>query len=165
MHACHFILSLFFFLTFYFFFLCFVTLLFHAFLSCSYSCVIVVIVVVVMLWISPYDCCCVDNLTIHDKVLYTTCHDRFFTILPLNHFCLGVGVLSNHPLVCQLSNHHHLPVLPMSHSITRQRKLFCLLIHRGIPIQNKVDILSHYPSWHAPSDSNSSFSLLGGMSF
>ena len=57
--------------------------------------------------------------------------------------------------------HHHLPVLAMPHPTTRQRILFCLLIHRGIPIQNKVGILSHYLSWHAPSNSNSSFPLYG----
>ena len=166
MHACHSILSLFFFLTFYFFFLCFVTLLFHAFLSSSYSCVIVVIVVVVMLWISCYDCCCDDNPTVHGRgSLYTACCDWFFTILPLNHFFLGVGFLPDHPLVCQLPSHHHLPVLAMPHLITRQRNLFCLLVHHGIPIRNKVGTLSYYPSWHAPNDSNSSFSLLGGMSF
>ena len=88
-----------------------------------------------------------------------------FTILPLNCFCLGVGVLPNHLLVCQLSSrHHYLPVLAMSHPITRQRVLFCLFAHRGIPILIRVGILSHYPSWHAPSDSNSSFPLLDGMS-
>ena len=49
--------------------------------------------------------------------------------------------------------HHHLPVLVMPHPITKQRILFCLLVHHGIPIWNKVGILSHYPSWHAPSGS------------
>ena len=34
--------------------------------------------------------------------LYTAYHDWFFTISPFNHFCLGMGVLLNHPLVCQL---------------------------------------------------------------
>ena len=87
-----------------------------------------------------------------------------FTILPLNCFCLGVGVLPYHPLVCQLPSHHYLPVLVMPHLITKQRILFCLLAHYGIPIRIRVGILSHYPSWHAPSDSNSYFSLLGGMS-
>ena len=95
---------------------------------------------------------------------YTACHEGFFTILPLNHFCLGMGVLSDHPLVCQLPNHHHLPMLAVPHPITKQRVLFCLLAHRGIPIRIRVGILSHYPSWYAPSDSNSSFPLLGGMS-
>ena len=59
-----------------------------------------------------------------------------------------------------VSYHHHLPVLVMPHPITKQRILFCLLVHRGIPIRNKVGILSYYPSWHAPSSSNSSFPLL-----
>ena len=82
------------------------------------------------------------------------------TISPFNHFCLDVGVLPNHPLVCQLPSHHHVPVLAVPHPITRQRILFCLLVHCGIPIRNRVGILSHYPSWHAPSGSNSSFYLL-----
>ena len=64
-----------------------------------------------------------------------------FTILPLNHFCLDVGVLPDHALVCQLLNHHHSPALAVPHPITRQRKLFCLLVHHGIPIRIKVDIL------------------------
>ena len=83
-----------------------------------------------------------------------------------NHFCLGVsvGVLLDHPLVCQLPSHHHLPMLAVLYPITRQRNLFCLLVHRGIPIQIRVDILFYYPSWHAPSDPNSFFPLLGGMS-
>ena len=57
--------------------------------------------------------------------------------------------------------HHHLHVLAVPHPTTKQRILFYLLIHRGIPIQNKVGILSHYLSWHAPSNSNSSFPLYG----
>ena len=89
---------------------------------------------------------------------------RVFTILPLKRFYLGVGVLPYHPLVCQLSNHHHLPVLAVPHPITRQKVLFCLLAYRGIPIRIRMDILSHYLSWHAPSDSNSSFPILSGMS-
>ena len=68
-----------------------------------------------------------------------------FSILPLNHFCLSVGVLPDHPLVCQLHSHHHLPVLVMPHPITKQRVLFCLLAHRGIHIRIKVGIFSHYP--------------------
>ena len=87
-----------------------------------------------------------------------------FTILPLNRFCLGVNVLLDHPLGYQLPNHHHLPILVVPHPITRQRVLFCLLAHCGIPIWIRVGILSHYPSWHAPSDSNSSFPLLGDTS-
>ena len=90
---------------------------------------------------------------------------RVFTVLPLNYFCLGVGVLLDHPLVCQLLSHHHLPVLVVPHPITRQTVLFCLLVHRGIPIRIREGIFSHYPSWHAPSDSNLSFPLLSGMSF
>ena len=40
--------------------------------------------------------------------------------------------------------------------ITRQRRLCCLLAHRGI--------LFYYPSWYALNGSNSSCLLLGGMS-
>ena len=79
-----------------------------------------------------------------------------FTILVFNHFCLVQGVPPDHPLVCQLSNHHHLLVLAVPLPITRQRSLFCLFAHCGI--------LSYYPLWHAPSGSNSSFLLLGDMS-
>ena len=61
-----------------------------------------------------------------------------------------------HPMVCQLSSHHHLPVLAVLLPITRQRRLCCLLAHR--------DILSYYPSWYALNGSNSSCLLLGGMS-
>ena len=63
-----------------------------------------------------------------------------------------------------VSCHHHLLVLAVPHPITRQEILFCLLVHCGIPIQNKVGILSYYLSWHALNDFNSSFSLLGDMS-
>ena len=84
-----------------------------------------------------------------------------FTLLPFNHFCLDVGVLPNYPLVCPLPNHHHLPVLAVPYPIIRQRKLFCLLVHYGIPIRIRVGILSLYPSWHAPSDSNSFFPSFG----
>ena len=96
---------------------------------------------------------------------YIYCLPRLvFTILPLNHFCPGVSVLLDHPLVCQLPSHHHLPVLAMPYPITRQRNLFCLFVHYGIPIRIRVGILSHYPLWHAPSDSNLFFPILGGMS-
>ena len=119
------------------------------------SVLILFVVIVVLCWLS----------TMHGgSSFYTAYRGWFFTILHLNCFCLGVGVLPNHPLVCQLPSHHHLPVLAVPHPITRQRILFCLLVHLDIPIKIKVSILSHCPSWHAPSDSNSSFPLLGGMS-
>ena len=95
---------------------------------------------------------------------YTTCRDWFFTFLPFNYFCLDLNVLPDHPLVCQLPNHHHLPVLAVPFSITRQRRLFWLLVHRGIFIHHSACILSCYPSWHAANGSNSSFLLFGGMS-
>ena len=80
--------------------------------------------------------------TVHGEgSLYTACRDQFFTILAINHFFLGVGVLPNHPLICQLSSHHHLPVLAVPFLITKQRKLFCLLVHYDIPICNSVGIV------------------------
>ena len=87
-----------------------------------------------------------------------------FTILPIDRFCLGVGVLPDHPLVCQPPNQHHLPMLAVPYPITRQRVLFCLFAHCGILIRIRVGIFSHYPSWNASSDSNSFFPILGGMS-
>ena len=108
---------------------------------------------------------CCGDVAMHDKdPLYTVCHDWFFTILDFNYFCLDLGVISDHPLVCQLLSHHHLPMLAMPLPITKQRKLFCLLVHRDILIHHSVGILSCYSSWHAPNGSNSSFHLLGGMS-
>ena len=72
-----------------------------------------------------------------------------FYCLPLKCFCLGVGVLPDHPLVYQLLSHHHLPMLAVPNPITKQKVLFCLLAHHGILVQIRVGILSHYPSWHA----------------
>ena len=88
-----------------------------------------------------------------------------FTILHrLTTFVLEWVLFLDHPLVCQLSSHHHLLVLAVPHLIPKQRVLFCFPVHRGIPIRIKVGILSYYLSWHAPSYSNSSFPLLGGIS-
>ena len=104
-------------------------------------------------------------LTMHGGgSLYTACDDWFFNISPFNHFCLGVDVFLDHPLVCQLPSHHHLLVLAVPLPITRQRKLFCLFVHHGISIRNSVGFLSYYPSWHVLSGFNSSFPILGGMS-
>ena len=62
----------------------------------------------------------------------------------------------DHLLVCQLSSYHHLSVLAIPHPIPRQKSFILLVAHCGIPIRIRVDILSYYPLWHAPSDSNSS---------
>ena len=94
---------------------------------------------------------------------YIACHDGFLLFYPLIAFVLVWVSFLDHPLVCQLPNHHHLLMLVVLHPIPKQRVLFCLLAHRGILIRIRVNILSHYPSWHAPSDFNSSFYLLGGM--
>ena len=48
--------------------------------------------------------------------------------------------------------------------ITRQGRLSCLFVYRGTLTYYSVDSLSLYPSWYAPSGSNSSLLLLGGMS-
>ena len=83
--------------------------------------------------------------------------------LPISTF-IWSGCPCRPLLVCQLSSHHHLPMLAVPLPITSQRRLFCLLAHRGILFHHGVGILSCYPSWHAPSDSNSSLLLLGSMS-
>ena len=88
---------------------------------------------------------------------------RFLLFYPLTTFVLvwvsfpdqWVWVsFPDHSLVCQLSSHHHLPVLAMPHPIPKQRVLFWFLVHHGILIRIRMGILSYYPSWHAPNDSN-----------
>ena len=109
--------------------------------------------------------CFVLSLFVHGwGPFYTACLVRFLLFYPLTAFVLMWVSFPDHPLVCQLPSHHQLPVLAMPHPIPTQRVFFCFLVHCGIPIRIKVGILSHYPSWHAPSDSNSSFPFLGGMS-
>ena len=88
----------------------------------------------------------------------------FLPFWPLIAFFWMWVVETRPPIVCHLPSHHHLPMLPMPLPITRQRKLFCLLVHRGILIHHSVGILSYYPSWHTPSGSNSSFLFLDDMS-
>jgi len=139
---------------------------------CCESLVMIVVVVVnlslwllLLLWISHYDCCCVDPpYYARWRFLIYCLSQPIFTILLLNHLCLGVGVLPNHPLVCKLPSHYYLPVLNVPFPIIRQKNLFCLFVHHGIHIRNSVGILSYYPSWLTPSGSNSSFPLLSGMS-
>ena len=151
---------------FFLFFLHFVTLLLSphslSFFLSPYLCSFMVKVV---LWFSLSGCYCCDDDIVHgESPLYIAYRDGFFTILPFNYLCLDVGVLPDHPLVCLLPNHHHLPVLAVPLPITRQRKLFCLLVHHSILIHHSVHILFYYLLWHAPSGSNSSFPFLGGMS-
>ena len=85
----------------------------------------------------------------------------FLLFYPLTTFVLVWVSFLDHPLVCQLSNHHHLPVLAVPHPIPRQIVLFCLLAHRGIFIRIRVDIFSYCSSWHASSNSNSFFPFFG----
>ena len=160
-HACHSTLSVFFFLIPCFFSVFVALILSHSFLSFS------VLTRVVWWW------CCNSLLLVTIVVMiplctarppfYTACRDWFFTFLSFNYFCLKLSVLPDHPLVCQLPSHHHLPILAVPFSITRQRRLFCLLIYGGIFIHHSACILSCYPSWHAPNGSNSSFLLFGSM--
>ena len=48
----------------------------------------------------------------------------FFTISPFNHFCLGVGVLLDHPLVCQLPQPFTCAGCAASHYQTKNSILF-----------------------------------------
>ena len=148
-----------FFLTSSFFFLSFLL----PFLSFSYSLMGLLCSLLLFLSCCPILPCSPSSSTQRRDLLYCLPW-RVFTVLPPNCFCLGAGVLPNHPLVCQLLSHHHLPMLAVPHPITRQRVLFCLHAHRDIPIQIRVYILFHYPPWHAPSDSNSYFPFLGDTS-
>ena len=110
--------------------------------------------------------CSVTPLRVQLRLLLYCLPWQVFTILPLISFCPGMGVLPRPST--DLSAAQLLPLICAGHAASHsqtKRVLFCFLAHCGIPIQIKVDILSHYPSWHAPSDSNSSFPLLGGMSF
>ena len=75
-----------------------------------------------------------------------------------------MSVLVDHLLVRQSFGHQHLLVLAVLLPITRQRRLFCLLVYHVPPTCNDVGAFSLYPSWYAPSDSSSSLLLLGSMS-
>ena len=142
MHVCHSILYfLFFFLFFPFCYLDSFPLFSFLFNACSCG-------AMVMVHDSPRGCYRVALQLCTARALYILPAMTSFTILAFNYFCLVQGVHLDHPLVCQLSSHHHLPMLVASLPITRQKRLFCLLAHHGI--------LSCYPSWHAPSGSNSS---------
>ena len=79
------------------------------------------------------------------------CMARVLYILPIvtdfYHFSLqlplsGFECFYQPLLVCQLSSHHHLPVLAAPLPITKQRRLFCLLAHCGILIHPRVGVLS-----------------------
>ena len=54
-------------------------------------------------------------------LFYTACRDRFLLFCSLTAFVLEQVSFPDHPLVCQLPNHHHLPVLAMPHPIPRQK--------------------------------------------
>ena len=95
--------------------------------------------------------------------LYTACREGFLLFYTLTAFVwVWVSFQTTHwPISYSATSTYlcwscHIP-------LPEKKILFCLLAHRGIPIQIKVGILSHYSSWHAPSDSYSSFPPLGGM--
>ena len=90
---------------------------------------------------------------------------QVFTILPLNHFCPGIGVLPKPPIGLSAAQPSPLTCASRatSHSQIKESH-FVFFAHHGIPIRIRVGILSYYLSWHASSDSNLSFPLLGGMS-
>ena len=128
-----------FFLTNFFFFLSFLL----PFLSFSYSLVGLLCSLLLFSHVVPFFLLFSLYTADGPFILPTVKSIYYFT---LNCFCLGVGVLPDHPLVCQLLSHHHFPVLAVPHPITRQRVLFCLLAHCVILTQIRVDTLSYYPS-------------------
>ena len=99
----------------------------------------------------------------HGKVpFYNAYRGQLLLFQPLTTFVWS-GCPCQPPLVCQSPSQHHLPVLAVPLPIARQR-LFCLFVCRGILTYYGVGAHSSYPSWHAPSGSNSSLLLLGNMS-
>ena len=95
--------------------------------------------------------------------LYRACRDQYLLFQPLTAF-IWCGCPYRPLTGRQLFNHHHLPVLVVSLPSARQRRLFCLFACRGFSTCYSVCALSLYLSWYAPSGSNSSLLLLGGMS-
>ena len=95
--------------------------------------------------------------------LYRTCRDWYLLFQPLTAF-VWCGCPCRPLTSRQLFNYHHLLVLAVLPPFARQRRLFCLFACRGFSTHYSVCAFSLYPSWHAPSGSNSSLLLLGGMS-
>ena len=90
------------------------------------------------------------DVIVHSKDPFIYCLPWLvFTILASNHFCLVWSVPPDHSLICQLSSHHYLPVLLCHSPLPDKEGYFVLLVH--------CDILSCYPSRHAPCGSSSSF--------
>ena len=95
--------------------------------------------------------------------LYNACHDWFLQFYSLTTF-VWPGCPCRPSLVCQSLSQHHLSVPTVPLPITRQRGLFYSFVYRGTLAYYGVGAFSFHPSWHAPSDSNSSLLLLDGMS-
>ena len=60
-------------------------------------------------------------LCIVKAIFYTAYRDRFLLFYPLTAFVLVQVSFLDHPLVCRLPSHHHLPVLAMPHPIPRKK--------------------------------------------
>ena len=95
--------------------------------------------------------------------LYGACRDWYLLFYPLTTF-VWCGCPCQPLTGRQLFSHHHLPMLAVPLPSIRQRRLFCLFACHGFSTRYDVCAFSLYPSWHAPSGSNSSLLLLGGMS-
>ena len=108
--------------------------------------------------------CSVAPCTVHSwGPFYDVCYDGFLLFYPLTTFVLVWMSFLDHPLVCRLPIHHHLPVLVVPHLIPIKKSL---ILFSCSPWDSHPDEGGHSLSlspWRAPSDSNSSFPLLGGM--
>ena len=117
------------------------------------------------LWFSlqSYYCCFVDPPLMHGKgPLYIACRDWLFTILAFNYLCLvwvslptiiGLSIVQPPPLACA--------GCAIPYYQTKKIILFACSSWRYYPPW--CGNLFCYPSWHAPSGSNSSLLRLSGM--
>ena len=125
--------SLFLLLILFFFFLRFVILI----LSHSFYYFLVLTRVVLWWW-----WCCNFLLMITTVAMIILCMTRALYILPVvmvftisifNYFCLDLGILPNHQLVCP--SHHHLPVLAVPFPFTKKTVLFAYSPWHSYPLQ------------------------------
>ena len=169
-HAYHFSLCFFFptfFLFFSLFLFCFVTLLFPLFSfqlllvcysgDCCYCCCCESLVMIVVMLMIPL--CMVEA----PYILPVVTSFLLFHPLTTTFVWVWMSFQITHQFVSCLATTTYL-CKSCRFPLPDKKKLFCLLVHRGIPIRNNVGILSYYPTWYASNDSNSSFPLLGGMS-
>ena len=110
---------------------------------------------ITMIFKSPFQCTA-------RGLLYRACCDWYLLFQPLTTF-VWCGCPCQPLTGRQLFSHHHLPMLAVPLPSIRQRRLFCLFACHGFSTRYDVCAFSLYPSWHAPSGSNSSLLLLGGM--